>query len=161
MGPALRARTEVDAMRASRAFCLLLAALLGAWGSTLACAAPDLMIAAASSPGVDAAAGKATTGTDSLRFAPGSVALPADAPALLDKLASRLAADGKRRVELLAYSTGNEASEARRLSLDRAIAVRAYLAARGVSPARVILRPLGGRGPEGIPADRVDMVALD
>jgi outer membrane protein OmpA-like peptidoglycan-associated protein len=140
----------------------MLAALVGAWGGTMTAATSDLAIAAALSPSDDAATGGASTETGTLRFTPGSVALPADAPALLDKLASRLTADGKRRVELLAYATSdNEASAARRLSLDRAMAVRTYLAARGVSPIRVILRPLGNRGPEGIPVDRVDLVALD
>jgi outer membrane protein OmpA-like peptidoglycan-associated protein len=146
------------AMRALCAPCLLLAALIGAWVGTIAAATSGLAIAAALSPTIAAATGSAT---DSLRFTPGSVALPADAPTLLDKLTWRLTADGKRRVELLAYATGSEASEARRLSLDRAVAVRTYLATRGVSPTRVILRPLGNREPDGIPADRVDLVTID
>jgi outer membrane protein OmpA-like peptidoglycan-associated protein len=152
-------------MRALRILCLFLAALVGVRGSSMTAAAFDLAIADALSPSGDTATGGARTETDSIRFTRGSVALPADAPALLDKLASRLTADGKRRLELLAYATSDndasEASEARRLSLDRAVAVRSYLAARGVSPTRVILRPLGDRGPDGIPADRVDLVALD
>jgi outer membrane protein OmpA-like peptidoglycan-associated protein len=150
-------------MRAFRVSCLLLVGVTGAWGGVLPHAVPGLALAASvPAPSVDAAAMAAGTETASLRFTPGSVALPADAPTVLDKLASRLTADRNRRIELLAYATSRtDASDARRLSLDRAVAVRAYLTAQGVAPVRVILRPLGERAPVGTPADRVDMVALD
>lgn len=95
----------------------------------------------------------------SVRFAPGRAALPADAHPILDRLASRLDSNRGSRVELLAYASGsNEESRARRLSLDRALVVRDYLTARGVSRSRVILRPLGNHPPE---ADRVDVVSLE
>ena len=116
---------------------------------------------AAPGPGIDFAALESEQVPGSVPFAPGGSELPAAARPVLDRLASRLDSDGKSRVELLAYASGsNQNSRARRLSLDRAIAVRAYLEARGVAETRVIVRALGN-GAAGDGGDRVEIVPLD
>jgi outer membrane protein OmpA-like peptidoglycan-associated protein len=116
---------------------------------------------AAPGPGIDLAALESEQVLGSVPFAPGGSELPAAARPVLDRLASRLDSDGKSRVELLAYASGsNQNSRARRLSLDRAIAVRAYLEARGVAETRVIVRALGN-GEAGDGGDRVEIVPLD
>jgi outer membrane protein OmpA-like peptidoglycan-associated protein len=119
------------------------------------------MPAAAPGPGIDLAALESVQVLGSVPFAPGGSELPAAARPVLDRLASRLDSDGKSRIELLAYASGsNLNSRARRLSLDRAIAVRAYLATRGVPETRVIVRALGN-GEAGDGGDRVEIVPLD
>lgn len=72
-----------------------------------------------------------------------------------------LKADQKRRVQLLAYAAPAEgnASKARRLSLSRALSVRAYLMAQGIASTRMDVRALGDRNNSG-PANRVDVVIL-
>jgi outer membrane protein OmpA-like peptidoglycan-associated protein len=82
----------------------------------------------------------------------------------LARLAEQLVATPGRRVEIQAYAagTGSEtenSNEARRMSLDRALAVRSGLVQRGVQSNRVTVRSLGNVGGEG-PPDRVDVVLL-
>lgn len=62
------------------------------------------------------------------------------------------------RVELQAYGgpKGDKGSDARRLSLKRALAIRAVLIQDGVSPDRIDVRAMGGADDSG-PADRVDV----
>jgi outer membrane protein OmpA-like peptidoglycan-associated protein len=62
---------------------------------------------------------------------------------------------------VLAYASGDpdDPSAARRLSLARAIAVRAVLMADGVPSSRIYLRALGSEPGQG-PADRVDLSVL-
>lgn len=62
------------------------------------------------------------------------------------------------RVELQAYggARGNKESDARRLSLKRALAIRQILINDGVSPDRIDVRAMGGVDDSG-PADRVDV----
>jgi outer membrane protein OmpA-like peptidoglycan-associated protein len=62
---------------------------------------------------------------------------------------------------VLAYASGetDDPSVARRLSLARAIAVRAALMTDGVPSSRIYLRALGSRPGEG-PPDRVDLSVL-
>jgi len=64
-------------------------------------------------------------------------------------------------VQLLAYAEGSAdtASQARRLSLSRALAVRAYLIDLGVRSTRMDVRALGPKTDDG-PADRVDVVVV-
>lgn len=63
---------------------------------------------------------------------------------------------------VLAYASGDpdDPSAARRLSLARAIAVRAALMANGVPSSRIYLRALGSEPGQGGPADRVDLSVL-
>jgi outer membrane protein OmpA-like peptidoglycan-associated protein len=62
------------------------------------------------------------------------------------------------RVELQAYggAKGDKGSDARRLSLKRALAIRQVLIDDGVSPDRIDVRAMGGADDSG-PADRVDV----
>jgi outer membrane protein OmpA-like peptidoglycan-associated protein len=82
----------------------------------------------------------------------------------LVRLAEQLVAAPTRRIEIQAYSAGagretENSNEARRMSLDRALAVRSGLVQRGVQSNRVTVRSLGNVGGEG-PPDRVDIVLL-
>ena len=81
--------------------------------------------------------------------------------ATLNKAVQKLQADEQTRVQLLAYATvgDDSASRARRLSLSRALAVRAYLMSKGVRSTRMDVRALGNLA-EGNPRDRVDVVIV-
>jgi outer membrane protein OmpA-like peptidoglycan-associated protein len=119
------------------------------------------LLAVAAAPRSALAAVETEPSLGSVRFAPGGTQLPAAARPLLDRAAAHLGSDDKARLELIAYASGsNQNSRARRLSLDRAIAVRAYLADRGVPATRVLLRALGNRHAAG-DGDCVELVALE
>ena len=87
---------------------------------------------------------------------------------VLDNIIARLKRDDGIRLQLRAYAAGtpDTTSQARRLSLSRALAVRSYLAQQGISLARLDVRALGmGTSAMGdvatradIPADRVDLI---
>lgn len=87
-----------------------------------------------------------------------SAALPGLAKDDLAALAGELARKA-RRIELQAFggSAGDRSTPARRLSLKRALAVRAYLIALGVDSNRIDVHAIGGAR-DGGPADRVDVV---
>ena len=92
-------------------------------------------------------------------FPPDDAQLPAEAKAELNRLATRLGSDGRLYVQLVAYAGGgNDASQARRLSLSRALAARAYLVERGVDIKQIDVRPLGNRSVPGLAPDRIDLV---
>jgi outer membrane protein OmpA-like peptidoglycan-associated protein len=89
-----------------------------------------------------------------VRFAAGREELSEAVVARIEELGRRLAeAAGAGRVTVVAQSSGPEAdvSAARRLSLGRALAVKAALASGGLPPTRIDLRPLG-RTPEAVDA---------
>ena len=96
-----------------------------------------------------------------LLFGEGSVDLSEEARQELETLASYLAHNQEQRVQLLAYARGVDqiGSRARRLSLSRALAVRAFLVEKGVRAARIDVRPLGSEATDG-PPDRVDIVPV-
>lgn len=79
----------------------------------------------------------------------------------LDALVARLRKDETLRVQLLAYADGDEdnANKARRLSLSRALAVRAYLIDKQIQSTRMDVRALGNRTKDS-PKDRVDVVLV-
>ena len=87
-----------------------------------------------------------------------SVALHSTAKEHLSTLASELSQQSDR-IELQAFggAAGDRSTPARRLSLSRALAVRAYLIALGVGSNRIDVHALGGVR-DGGPADRVDIV---
>ena len=58
-----------------------------------------------------------------------------------------------------AGSAGSSPSEARRLSLSRALAIRSHLSSRGVSSLRAEIQALGDRS-KGQPADRADLIVM-
>lgn len=92
-----------------------------------------------------------------VRFLTGKSEITAQAQVLLDELASRLL-QSTVRVRLAAFSgrAGDLSSEARRLSLNRALAIRNYLSAKGVTPDRVDVLAYGG-ATDGV-SDRVDVL---
>lgn len=94
-------------------------------------------------------------------FNRGSENINNDSTPVLDKLAAILQANGGVRITLTAYadnSSGTSPREARRLSLTRALAIRDYLTAKGISSGRIDVRALGANNPGG-PSDRVDIKA--
>jgi outer membrane protein OmpA-like peptidoglycan-associated protein len=93
-----------------------------------------------------------------VRFPNGKTDIPATARATLDNLAQRLVAT-TTRVRLAGFSgkAGDRSSEARRLSLARALAIRAYLVSKGVPIDRVDVLAFGGAS-DGV-TDRVDVLA--
>ena len=95
-------------------------------------------------------------------FQPESVELSGDATGQLEALTAVLKADEGLRVQLLAYAVSADGSNsaARRLSLSRALAVRAYLIEQGIRTARFIVRAQGADSGGG-PADRVDIVLVN
>jgi len=97
-----------------------------------------------------------------LVFGAGSSELPAGADTTLRDLAQRLNADESLRLQVVAYADGTpeQASQARRLSLSRALTVRSYLISQGVRSTRIDVRALGSRASDG-PPDRVDLLIGD
>lgn len=97
-----------------------------------------------------------------IRFAPGATELQGDASSVLDGLAQKLKAAPAERISLVAYASGDadQAIEARRVSLARAVAVRAYLIQHGVASTQIDVRALGNRVTDGGSADRVDLVTI-
>jgi outer membrane protein OmpA-like peptidoglycan-associated protein len=100
-------------------------------------------------------------GNNRVLFAPGSDELSPAARNALDMFAASLAQHPDLTIELRGYAPALEdgQSQARRLSLARAIQVRAYLVADGIATLRLSLHPLGDRTPIDLPPDRVDLVA--
>ena len=89
-------------------------------------------------------------------------AVPGSATAPLDELAREVVTNRGVRVQLAAYANGedNSSSEARRLSLARALAIRRFLIDRGIAASRIDVRALGNTSTAG-QADRVDVVVFD
>ena len=94
----------------------------------------------------------------SVAFAPGNADLSEDSSKVLDPLAASLTVDPNLRIQLLAYAgePNLSASQARRLSLSRALAVRSYLISKGIRSTRIDVRALGSKVPSGTP-NRVDL----
>ncbi|MCW8952260.1 MAG: OmpA family protein, partial [Rhodospirillales bacterium] len=88
--------------------------------------------------------------------------LPGDREAELKKLAADIKEDTNIRVQLLAYAGGESlsSSKARRLSLSRALSVRAFLINEGIRSTRIDVRALGDKVPDGDP-NRVDVSILE
>lgn len=92
-----------------------------------------------------------------VRFPLGQTAISTQAQPALDALAARLM-NSRERVRLAAFSgkVGADSSEARRLSLARALAIRKYLVSKGVPVERVDVLAFGG--PTEGATDRVDVL---
>lgn len=77
----------------------------------------------------------------------------------ITKLAKQLIQNPNQRVTLVAYAAaiGDQVSTARRISLSRALSVRAYLIDAGVNNLRINVQAEGDKNPGGDP-DRVDMI---
>jgi len=89
--------------------------------------------------------------------------LPDQAKASLASVANALKTDQQLKVQLMAYASGtaDQAGQARRISLSRAIAVRSYLIEQGVNSMRIDVHALGNKTDSGGPLDRVDVIAVD
>jgi len=96
-----------------------------------------------------------------LTFEPDASVLSDAAKAQLDPLVAKLNTDYLLRVQVLAYAGGDEdaSSHARGVSLARALAMRNYLTAQGITMDRMDIKALGNTAQEE-PADRVDLVPL-
>ncbi len=94
-----------------------------------------------------------------LAFASGRSKLDGASTALLDEIAGGAKTDRSIRLKLLAYAdaAGQTASQSRRLSLARALAVRAYLIDGGVRSVQFEVHA-NGKELEGGPPDRVDVI---
>jgi outer membrane protein OmpA-like peptidoglycan-associated protein len=77
----------------------------------------------------------------------------------LDNIIAQMKQMPDLRLQVRAYATGEDGtnSSARRISLSRALAVRAYLMDNGIKPIRVDVRALGTET-DKTPLDRVDLV---
>lgn len=95
-----------------------------------------------------------------LGFAAGSAELDAAGKAALAPVIAELQRDSNARLQLQAFAAGgdDQGGQARRLSLSRALAVRAQLIEQGIASTRMDVRALG-RTTEG-PPDRVDLVLV-
>jgi len=122
---------------------------------------PAQTAVASARPLPEATPGRGETKQGAILFDQDDDALTDSSNARLKSLASTLMtalASGADEVELVAYggSPGDKSSAARRLSLKRALAVRAGLIVQGVPANRIDVRALGGVEDNG-PTDRVDI----
>lgn len=112
---------------------------------------------------IQTAAVPVATAQNSVRivFENASTNLPAQAKAMLDEVAKKMGATPNMRLQLLAYSAsdGDNASQARRTSLFRAITVRSYLIEKEVLSRRIEVRALGNKFDQA-PGDRVDVIMV-
>jgi outer membrane protein OmpA-like peptidoglycan-associated protein len=127
-------------------------------GQTAEKTAPDSGTAAT---GEQTAAKPPIDGMVRLTFDPDSSAISDAAKAQLGPLVEKLNADYVLRVQVLAYAGGDDdaSSHARGVSLARALAMRNYLTAQGITMDRMDIKALGNTAQEE-PADRVDLVPL-
>ncbi len=97
-----------------------------------------------------------------IEFERDSARLPEKSWSQLKGFARQLLKTKSLRVQVKAYAGSStiSVSAARRLSLSRALAVRAFLIERGVRSTRIDVRALGNRS-EGGPPERVDVVLVD
>ena len=104
----------------------------------------------------------APAGVTRLSFGFNQAEMDEAARAQLQGVTKRLQDNDSLRVQLLAYAGGEgvSSSQARRLSLSRALAVRSHLIEQGIRSTRMDVRALGDTGKDG-PDDRVDIRIID
>ncbi|MFA5041591.1 MAG: OmpA family protein, partial [Bdellovibrionales bacterium] len=122
-------------------------------------AAPDSSTEAASAPDVKVAA---DSSVPTILFASKAKVFDETGKAALDKLAASMKQTSGMRISLLAYAdgTGLTPRAAKQLSLVRALAIRDYLAEKGISESRVDVHAEGANAYTGNP-DRVDVRVND
>jgi outer membrane protein OmpA-like peptidoglycan-associated protein len=114
----------------------------------------------ASKPPAPKTTGKLSPGQQyRIGFAPNAAAIGSGEGSELDGIAKSMKGDDALRLQLLAYAGGaaQTPSQARRLSLSRALAVRSHLIEKGIGSTRIDVRALGNKS-EGGPPDRVDII---
>ena len=96
----------------------------------------------------------------SIPFSVGTQDLPTIASDALNGLAERMKKEDDIRIQLIGFASngGESASQARRRSLFRALAVRTHLMKEGIRSTRMDVRALGQTNVEGGPPDRVDII---
>ncbi len=94
-------------------------------------------------------------------FTVGASTLADPAKQTLGSVAQTLNGNADLRLQIVAYATGSDdnASQARRLSLSRALAVRSFLIDAGIRSTRMDVRALGNKFDSG-PGDRVDLIVV-
>ena len=99
---------------------------------------------------------------NSVVFPAETVDVASDRAIELDQLAMQMENDPRVHVQLKSYAGKNNASssDARRVSLKRALAVRDYLIGKGVPASRIDVRALGYVEDAVNPPDRVDLQAM-
>ena len=97
-----------------------------------------------------------------MEFQSGKAELSDEHTDLLDDIAKVMSVDKSKRIQLKSYAQGNTDSEsnARRLSLSRALSVRAALIEIGIRSTRIDVRALGSQN-SGATPDRVDIFILE
>ncbi len=110
-----------------------------------------------------ASAASAGSNLNAIDFSAGTTELPTSAKPALDAVAAKLATNDAMRVQVVAHATGgsDQAIEARRVSLARAVAVRGYLIEKGVRSLRIDVRALGNRADDAPAGDQVDLVLVN
>lgn len=102
-----------------------------------------------------------SSGSNRLTFESNSALLSDGGREVLDRLAQQMTGN-EERLQVVAYAAaqGNGTSQARRLSLSRALAVRSYLIDKGIRSTRIDVRAMGTPESGNGPADRVDLVLV-
>src|SRR5204863_410725 len=116
----------------------------GVRSTPMATASPT---ASTSAPAPPRAPPRPTLILTGVNFETGRSALTRDSYMVLDAVAASLLANPEIRIEIAGYtdSTGTKFSNLR-LSQSRAVAVRFYLARKGVTPARMVAKGYGASG---------------
>ncbi len=88
--------------------------------------------------------------------------LPLSMKESMDKFVAKLKAEESLRVNIVAYASAaaDQASTARRVSLSRALSVRAYLIDNGINNLRINVQAEGDKNPAGGAADRVELYTV-
>ena len=110
------------------------------------------------SPDQPSAEGSVDGGKVTVFFAPKSTDIPPGTEPFFKKMVNQVKADKSLRLQLRGYAGSAEGSvsQARRVSLFRALSVRTYLMKRGVRSTRMDIRALGNKVEKGN-LDRVDI----
>lgn len=97
----------------------------------------------------------------SMEFKPKLTDLQADQQSVLKSdILSYLTRNSDARLQIVSFaSEQGSQSDARRLSLSRALSVRAFLLEKGIAPSRMDVRAMGDNSTE-TPADRVDLIFI-
>jgi outer membrane protein OmpA-like peptidoglycan-associated protein len=97
----------------------------------------------------------------SIVFSQSETEVPLAAQKQLILLAKQLSSDATSNIQIVAYASGSEdqASVARRVSLARALAVRAFLIDLGIDNTRISPKAMGNKIPSGSP-ERADIIII-
>jgi outer membrane protein OmpA-like peptidoglycan-associated protein len=85
--------------------------------------------------------------------------LPGNIETSLRGIVTQLRQGGENRLRIEGYASGDDANRARRLSLTRALSIRAYLMEQGLASTRMDVYARGNQAPGGA-VDRVDLTVF-